>query len=209
MRFSKTKRSAVAVAVLAIAATATDAVHAGLLDDLRASFGGSKSVEAGSSDSSCQPEQGFSPEGSAQRLVLRAIDSAQHSIRLAAYSFTSREVVRHLVEAKSRGVDVAVVVDEKNNLVEDRSGKARAALNLLVNARIPTRTLGVYAIAHDKYFVVDGYHLETGSYNFSDSAARRNSENVLLLWRCPSSAKDYLDHWNSRWDQGVDYRSTY
>jgi phosphatidylserine/phosphatidylglycerophosphate/cardiolipin synthase-like enzyme len=207
VKFLQTQRMAVAVVVVGIAATVTDAALAGMLDELRASFGGGKTVGAASSGPECVPEDGFSPEGSAREKVLKIIDSAQHSIRLSAYSFTSREVVSHLIARKKLGVDVKVEVDAKNNLAEDRSGRARAALNQLVNAGIPTRTISVYPIHHDKYVVVDGYHLETGSYNFSDSAARRNSEDVLLLWRCSSMAKDHLADWNSRWDQGVDYRS--
>ncbi|CAN7697639.1 phospholipase D family protein [Caballeronia sp. LjRoot29] len=148
---------------------------------------------------------GFSPEGSAEQWVYRGIRSAQHSTRLAAYSFTSREVVRRLIDAKRRGVDVAVVVDERSNIEEHRLGRAHGALNVLVAAGIPTRTLAAYRIAHDKDFVVDGETVETGSYNFSDSPARRNSENAVAIWNCPATAKVFLDHWQSRWNQGVDY----
>lgn len=56
---------------------------------------------------------GFSPEGSAQQLVIRTLDSARESIRLMGYSFTSPEIVKSLVAAKRRGVDVRVVVDDK------------------------------------------------------------------------------------------------
>lgn len=38
-------------------------------------------------------------------------------IRLAGYSLTIAPVVRALVDAKKRGVDVAVAVDYKNNLL--------------------------------------------------------------------------------------------
>lgn len=51
-------------------------------------------------------ETGFSPEGTALRLVLKTIDTAQQEIRLMGYSFTSPEVVSALVSAKRRGVDV-------------------------------------------------------------------------------------------------------
>lgn len=156
----------------------------------------------------CFVDSGFSPEGSAEQWVYYAIDSAQSSIRLGAYSFTSREVVRRLIDAKDRGVDVAVVVDERSNVDEDRSGRSRAALNSLVKAGIPTRTLAVYQAAHDKDFVVDGRTVETGSYNFSDSAARRNSENAVVIWNCPVTAKLFLDHWQSRWNQAVAYRAS-
>ncbi|EAA9273590.1 hypothetical protein G5W58_003949 [Salmonella enterica subsp. enterica] len=60
-------------------------------------------------------EIGFSPEGTALQLVLKAIDTAQQEIRLMGYSFTSPEVVSALVSAKRRGVDVRVVLDWKAN----------------------------------------------------------------------------------------------
>lgn len=48
-------------------------------------------------------QAGFSPEGSAEQLVLKTIETAQHNIRLMGYSFTSPEVVRALISAKRRG----------------------------------------------------------------------------------------------------------
>ncbi|MDR2991261.1 MAG: phospholipase D family protein [Burkholderiaceae bacterium] len=150
----------------------------------------------------CASEAGFSPEGSAARLVDRVIDSATKSIRLAGYNFTSPAVVRHLLAAKRRGVDVAVVADARSNLQDDRSGKSRAALNLLTQAAIPVRTVDAYPLHHDKYIVADGATVQTGSFNYTTAAARYNSENVLVLWNCPNLAKTYLDHWQSRWNQG-------
>lgn len=150
-------------------------------------------------------EVGFSPEGSAEKLVLKVIDSTKSSIRLAAYSFTSPTVVRALLAAKKRGVDVVVVVDEKGN----KSKASIQALNLLVNAKIPTRTLSAYAIHHDKFIISDSRHIKTGSFNYSVSANKRNSENVLVVWNNPPLAGQYLMHWESRYAQGRDYHSTY
>src|SRR6218665_3670864 len=137
-------------------------------------------------------EVGFSPDGSGKAWVWRPTSSPRQSIRLAAYSFTAAPVARALVDAKKRGVDVAVVVDYKNNLVEDRSGKARAALNLLVNAGIPTRTVSAFPIQHSKYAVIDGANVQTGSYNYSVAAARYNSENVLVILNRPDLAREHL-----------------
>lgn len=154
-------------------------------------------------------EVAFSPNGGGEALVLKTIRSAKSSIRLAAYSFTSPPVVKALIEAKKRGVDVAVLVDYKNNMKETRNNAPKQALNLLVNAGIATRTISAYPIHHDKYSVVDGRHTQTGSFNYSAAAAKRNSENVLVIWNNPQVAKQYIDHWQSRWQQGSDYQSTY
>ena len=160
------------------------------------------------SDGSRRIEVGFSPEGSAQKLVLRTIDAATSSIRVAAYVFTSPDVTRALVAAKQRGVDVAVVADHRSNLEEARSTAGRHALTLLAKAGIPTRTVKSYSIHHDKFMVVDGMAVETGSFNFT-AAAKSNSENALVVWNDPALAETYLNHWQSRWDQGQAFKVKY
>ena len=151
-------------------------------------------------------EVGFSPDGTAEALVLRSIASARRSVRLAAYSFTSPKVVRAMLDAKKRGVDVAVVVDYKHN---NSSKATRAALNLLVNEGIPTRTIDAYAIQHSKYAVIDGLHVQTGSYNYSDAAANKNSENALVIWNRRDLANAYNKNWQWLFDQGRPYVSSY
>lgn len=103
---------------------------------------------------------GFSPEGSALTLVLKTIDDSQRSLRLIGYVFTSPDVVKSLIDAKKRGVDVRVIVDEKAN----RNNTSQATLNLLVNAGIPTRIISAYKITHDKIIVADERTTETGSF---------------------------------------------
>ncbi len=154
-------------------------------------------------------EVGFSPEGSAQDLVLRTIGAAKSSIRLSAYMLTSPDVTKALISAKQRGVDVAVVADHQGNL---QGGAARAgqhALTLLARAGIPTRTVKAYAIHHDKFMVIDGKAVETGSYNYTAAAARNNSENALVVWNDADLAEQYLNHWQSRWEKGQAFKPSY
>ena len=73
-----------------------------------------------------------------------------------------------------------LVADEKNNVHNDRRGKARAALSALVNAGIAVRTINVYPIHYDKVIIADRETVELGSFNYSDAAARRNSDNVFV-----------------------------
>lgn len=150
-------------------------------------------------------DAGFSPEGSAQQLVLRTLDDARESIRLMGYSFTSPDVVKSLVAARRRGVDVRVVVDDRGN----RSRASQSAMNVVVNAGIPLRTNGQYRIMHDKVIITDGQNVQLGSYNYTRSAAESNSENALVVREVPALAQTYLAHWQSRWDGGKDWQSTY
>jgi len=96
---------------------------------------------------------------------------------------------------------VRVVLDERGN--DNRSGQA--AMSLLYGAGIPVRTVRSFKIMHDKVIVTDGRNVATGSYKFSRSAARNNSENALLLQDMPAVAQQYLTHWQSRWDMGADW----
>ena len=150
-------------------------------------------------------EVAFSPEAGAEALVLKVINSARQSIRLAGYSFTSPAVVRNLIDAKRRGVDVKVLLDDKGN----RGQASVAAMNLIVGAGIPLRVVSAYSIHHDKYIVVDGKHTETGSFNFSQAAAKSNSENVVVVWDNRAVAERYLSQWDSRWRQGIEVEGKY
>lgn len=150
-------------------------------------------------------QTGFSPEGSAEALVLKVIGSAKHDLRMMGYSFTSPTISAALANAARSGVDVKLVLDEHGN-----EGKAsKNAMNYVVNAGVKLRTIDRYKIQHDKVIVVDGQTVETGSFNYTASAAKANSENVLVAWEVPDLAADYLRHWQSRWDQGTDYHSSY
>jgi phosphatidylserine/phosphatidylglycerophosphate/cardiolipin synthase-like enzyme len=154
-------------------------------------------------------EVAFSPNEGAEALIVKVIDSAQREIRVLSYSFTSAPVTQALLHAKKRGVDIKLVADHKNNVAEDRSGKARAALSALVNAGVDVRTINVYAIHHDKVILVDGITTELGSYNYSAAAASRNSENVLVNWNNPALAKVYLDHFQRNYRQSTPYETRY
>lgn len=158
-----------------------------------------------SGETMAQPtvQAGFSPEGSALQLVLNTINTAEENIRLLGYSFTSPEVTRALITAKQRGVDVKVVVDWKANCAKGSAGAA--AMNLLVNAGIPVRTVSKFSIMHDKVIITDGRNVETGSFNYSRAAARSNSENALVIRDYPVLADTYLQHWQSRWETGTNW----
>lgn len=148
---------------------------------------------------------GFSPEGSAQQLVMSTLSSARQSIYVMGYSFTSPEVVKALIAAKRRGVDVRVVLDSKGN-----QGRASvAAINLLVNEEIEVRTVDNYKIMHDKVAIIDDVTVQTGSFNYTRAAQRSNSENVVVMRNMPEVAQVYLGHWQSRWSQGQVWQSRY
>lgn len=145
---------------------------------------------------------GFSPEGSAQALVLQVINHAHKSIRMMGYAFQAPDIARALIAAHERGVDVRIVVDEKRNRVK----ASRKVMDEIVQHGVRLRTDAHYHIQHDKTIIADARLVETGSFNFAPSAETMNSENVVVMRGMPAVTRQYLAHWQSRWDLGKPYQ---
>jgi phosphatidylserine/phosphatidylglycerophosphate/cardiolipin synthase-like enzyme len=138
----------------------------------------------------------FSPQGESLELVLSCIRAAERNILVAAYSFTSKPVALALIEAWERGVNVKVMADKKGN------SSRHTAVTHLASQGIPVRLNGNYAIHHHKFMVIDGRHVQTGSFNYSAAAVKKNAENVLVLWNEPELAGQYAAEWQRLWDEG-------
>ena len=148
-------------------------------------------------------EASFSPRGKSLELVLSTIQNARESIRVAAYSFTSRPLAEALLAAHKRGVDVKVVADQKAN------SSRYTAVTFLANQGVPVRLNSRYAIHHHKFMVIDGRHIKTGSFNYSAAAASKNAENVLVVRNEPKLAAQYAKEWERLWNEGRDVEKGY
>lgn len=151
-------------------------------------------------------EVGFSPSiggRSALDVVLAGINGAQREILVAAYSFTSKPIAMALVDAKKRGIDVKVVADKKGN-----TGKY-TAVTYLANNGVPVRLNGKYSIMHNKFITIDQRDVETGSFNYTSAAVKKNAENALLLKGVPELAANYVQDFNKLWSEGEDLGASY
>lgn len=144
---------------------------------------------------------GFSPEGSARQLVLETIGGAKERIQILAYAFQAPDIMQALVDAKRRGVQVQVVVDKKRN----QNKPSKQAMDFVTRQGVELRTNDRFHIHHDKTIIADGHTVETGSFNFAPSAETLNSENVVVIRNAPEVVRQYLAHWQSRWDLGKPY----
>jgi len=57
--------------------------------------------------------------------------------------------------------------------------------------------------------VIDGQHVQTGSFNYNAAAVNRNAENVLVIWNNPTLAGQYGAEWKKLWVEGVDVKPNY
>ncbi len=145
-------------------------------------------------------EIAFSPDGGATELVVKAIRAARHDIKMAAYSFTSRPIADALADAHRAGIDVEIVIDHDQLRKDEHS-----AVGWMAAQNIPVRVDIVHTLQHDKYMVIDGKSVETGSFNYTFAAEQHNSENVIVLWDDPKLAAAYAADWQSLWDKAEKY----
>lgn len=137
-------------------------------------------------------EVGFSPKRNALEVVMSFILSAENELLVAAYSFTSKEIAFAMVEAKKRGVDVRVVVDNEQNS-DDQGGYK--AVDFLSSQGIPVFRCANYACMHHKFMVADGQHVQLGSFNYTSSANVRNAETAIAFRNAGDLASVYRTEW--------------
>ncbi|MCW0323726.1 hypothetical protein NB698_004588 [Pantoea dispersa] len=138
---------------------------------------------------------GFSPGGTALDLILQFTGSARQSADVAAYDFTSRPVAQALSDAVARGVKVRLVADEK------KSRDRWSLVSQLACAGVDVRLNGMYSIMHNKFIVADGSAVETGSFNYTSSAEKRNAENAMVIKDEPDIARQYQAEFNRLWNE--------
>jgi phosphatidylserine/phosphatidylglycerophosphate/cardiolipin synthase-like enzyme len=138
----------------------------------------------------------FTP-GQALPLVLDAIAGARTSIQVAAYSFTSRPIATALRDAARRGIEVRVVIDAQE------ASKGYSAARSLANSGVAVRANARYAIQQNKFMVIDASVVQTGSFNYTSSAAERNAENVVVIKDAPELARAFAAEWRRLWDEGA------
>jgi phosphatidylserine/phosphatidylglycerophosphate/cardiolipin synthase-like enzyme len=131
----------------------------------------------------------FSPNGGAAAAVVKEIDAAKTSVHVLAYAISEDRITRALINAKSRGVDVRLIVDR-----HDQDGRYSTAQKIK-KAGVPVTVDRAHALMHDKTLVIDTAIVITGSMNFTASGDRQNAENTLVI-RDPDAARIYEQDFN-------------
>ncbi len=145
-------------------------------------------------------EVAFSPNGNVTAVVVNAINEAQKSIRVQAYTFTSAPIAKALLAAQKRGVDVKVILDKSQETEKYSSVKFFADNN------IPVKIDHDFAIAHSKVMIIDDINVITGSFNFTKAAEEKNAENILVIRGNKELAGYYIKNWEWRWENTQNYK---
>lgn len=114
------------------------------------------------------------------------LDNADQRIDLASFDFDLRSITDALKRARKRGVAIRMVIDGEN--VE--KPLVAALLGELQKAGIPITFDRRAAFMHNKFIVVDGKVVWTGSWNLTINDTFRNNNNVVRI-ASPTLAVNY------------------
>lgn len=106
----------------------------------------------------------FSPNGGCTEAIVKEIGKAKQEILVQAYSFTSKDIAKALVDAHKRGVETEIILDKSNR------SKKYSAGDFTAHMGVKTYIDFAHSIAHNKIIIIDGETVITGSFNFTRAA---------------------------------------
>ena len=139
-------------------------------------------------------------------VVLRCFQEAKSSIKMMMFEASyykkypdspSNLLIRELIAAKKRGLDVKVIL-------EQREGTERATLRnketgaLLAESGVEVVYDPLDITTHTKLLIIDGEISVVGSTNWTYNALDKNHE-VAVLIRSPKVANDLQNYFQSIW----------
>ncbi len=141
-----------------------------------------------------------SPTGELIDAVIGDIQAAQNTIDVAMYNFTMQEISDSLIKASQRGVAVRILVDSDALDKLDLIRLKREGIYVLGDRR--------ESLMHNKFVIIDGHILWTGSLNFSAYGAE-NDENVFVRINSDDLAANYREKYDEMFNEdrfGADSR---
>ncbi len=136
----------------------------------------------------------FSPHEPCDIKLWKFIQSAQKSLDIAIYDITHVKITHEILVASKR-IPVRVLVDQRET--KDK----HSLVDLLVKGGVEVRLGTQRGIMHNKFTIIDGVKLETGSYNYTDGATFKNNENQIYLFT-PTVVQKYAKHFDEIWNEG-------
>ena len=131
----------------------------------------------------------FTPGTECEDRIIAEI-SQSTTIDIAVYSITNTKIANAIIAAHRRGARVRIVTDRT------MTGHKSSMIYELSAAGIPVRTNRRHKIEHNKFAVFDNRRMVTGSYNWTSTATKYNSENCIFL---PHPAQEYSKRFEVLW----------
>ena len=137
----------------------------------------------------------FSPKGGCEDVIIKELAKAQNTIEIAMYSFTSRPIAQELDKLKVKNVKIRIILDKDQET--QKYSKSRYFIQRGYEVKYDSGS----GLMHNKFAVIDGKVLITGSFNWTAGAEHKNEENLLIL-DDPPVVQKYAERFEYLWQKG-------
>ena len=135
----------------------------------------------------------FSPSKKCENTLVDFINNAQESIDVAVYSINNTNLVKALKQAHDRGIKIRILTDRLQ--AAGKSSKVPELYAYGMNVRVHSK----FKIEHNKFAIFDGKKASTGSYNWTNPASDKNSENCVFFTDNMAVVSDYQKRFDYLW----------
>lgn len=136
------------------------------------------------------PRNKTNPNNIAAHCV-QAIESAKKTLDVAGFEIDNKIIVEAIARASKRGVAVRVVTD--TDYIKELGPETFRQLGIkVVSDQRPE-------LMHNKFIIIDGARVWTGSFNLTENCAYKNNNNALII-DDPRIAANYAEKFHWFWD---------
>jgi len=123
------------------------------------------------------PSYLFSPGSRSEERLAAVLDAARTSIDIVTFTFSSKILADAVIRARQRGVRVRFLMDMN---MARTSAMAKYVFDSGADFRWRLGRTDKGAL-HDKFAIMDGRVLETGSFNWTANASVNSFENIIFV----------------------------
>jgi phosphatidylserine/phosphatidylglycerophosphate/cardiolipin synthase-like enzyme len=149
-------------------------------------------------------QNAFAPEKRLVPMVSRAVAGAEKEILFLTFAFTSKEIGEAMLGRADAGVDVRGIFETVGSENEFSYYTIAGREDL---ANVDVRQDPSSGLMHHKVFIIDRQTVVFGSFNFTDSANRKNDENIVIV-HDPAFAAPFVQEFERIWQQTSDFTGT-
>ena len=127
---------------------------------------------------------GFTPSSYCEDKIIELIDDSEESIDVAVYALT---------KAHGKGIKIRILTDRLQ--ASGKSSRVKELWSKGLNIKVHSK----FKIEHNKFAIYDGKTISTGSYNWTNPASSKNSENCIFISNDRKTVSEYQNRFDYLW----------
>lgn len=135
----------------------------------------------------------FSPSKKCESNIVKFINQSTNTIDIAVYAINNDNIVEALKKAYDRNVKLRILTDKQQASL--KHSKVIELYKYGINIKVHSK----FKIEHNKFAIFNSKIVTSGSYNWTNSATDKNSENCILM-SSRSAILSYIERFQYLWD---------